>query len=85
MYIYIHIYTGIANVCTDLNSNIGVYTVEPCGFDKMKRSLELGGRVENVKIIGSICDSLLSPMAGIYRYLHIHIYAFMDRYIQICL
>jgi hypothetical protein len=55
---------GIANVCTDLEPNIDIYTVEPYGFDKMKKSLENGRRVENVKIVGSICDSLLSPIAG---------------------
>ena len=56
---------GIAAVCAEAAPHVRVHSVEPEGFDDLKRSLELGARVRNSRISGSICDALLSAIPGI--------------------
>ena len=41
-----------------------VRTVEPMGFDDVKRSLVSGGRERNNTQVGSICDAILTPEPG---------------------
>jgi threonine dehydratase len=56
---------GIADVCSTLVPGVQIHTVEPQGFDKMKRSLAAGTRLSNEKLCGSLCDALLAPMPGV--------------------
>jgi threonine dehydratase len=41
-----------------------VFAVEPVGFDRMGRSLRAGERMENERMSGTICDSLMSKFTG---------------------
>jgi threonine dehydratase len=45
-----------------------VLTVEPAGFDKMRRSLAAGDRLSNPQLTGSICDALLAPAPGVHTF-----------------
>ena len=56
---------GIADVCATLVPGVQLHTVEPQGFDKMKRSLAAGIRLSNDQTCGSLCDALLAPMPGV--------------------
>lgn len=55
---------GIANVFAVISPDAKIYTCEPQGFDKMKRSLAEGCRLSNDQASGSICDALLAPTPG---------------------
>ncbi|MGB7287503.1 MAG: threonine/serine dehydratase [Salaquimonas sp.] len=41
-----------------------VHSCEPDGFDDYRRSLELGERVSNTKLAGSVCDAIVTQMPG---------------------
>ena len=41
-----------------------IFPVEPEGFDDYHRSLQVGKRLSNESASGSICDAIISPMAG---------------------
>ena len=56
---------GIADVFATLSPDVQIHTVEPVGFDKMKRSLAAGMRLSNEQMCGSLCDALLAPMPGV--------------------
>lgn len=43
-----------------MRSSAEVWAVEPDGFDDTQRSLEIGQRVTNASLSGSICDALLA-------------------------
>jgi threonine dehydratase len=60
--------SGILEVCAEAAPGAVVHTVEPEGFDDMRRSLELGYRVANEKATGSICDALLTTMPGVLTF-----------------
>lgn len=55
---------GSALVAEKLSPSTHVHGVEPQGFDDFARSLALGRLVSNERTTGSICDALMSPMAG---------------------
>ncbi len=44
--------------------DMNLRTVEPVGFDDVKRSLASGGRERNSSQVGSICDAILTPEPG---------------------
>lgn len=55
---------GIGIVLEALSKGTDLYTVEPNGFDDVRRSLIAGSRVTNPPGGGSICDALLLPTPG---------------------
>lgn len=55
---------GIALAVKDRFPAARLIAVEPAGFDDHARSFASGRRERNVKLSGSICDSLLAPMPG---------------------
>ena len=56
--------SGIAGVLEVGAPACEVLTVEPAGFDKMRRSLAAGERCSNPHPTGSICDALLAVTPG---------------------
>jgi threonine dehydratase len=56
--------SGVAVAVKAANAGTKVYAVEPVGFDRMGKSVRAGERVENERMSGSICDSLLSKVPG---------------------
>ena len=57
--------SGITDVCAIAAPDAQMYTCEPRGFEKMRRSLAEGCRLSNDRASGSICDALLAPMPGV--------------------
>lgn len=56
--------SGIALACEADHSGLTVRTVEPEGFDDVKRSLESGTIQTNDRRDGSICDAIITPAPG---------------------
>ena len=56
--------SGVSLAVKHARAATDVYTVEPAGFDKFARSLASGRREKNARLAGSICDALMSPLAG---------------------
>ncbi|NBD28646.1 MAG: pyridoxal-phosphate dependent enzyme [Alphaproteobacteria bacterium] len=56
--------SGIALACEADHPGLTVRTVEPEGFDDVKRSLETGTIQENDRRDGSICDAIITPAPG---------------------
>ncbi len=54
------LYLAISNGFPDVQ----IYPVEPQGFDDYDRSLRAGKRLANGKTSGSLCDAIITPMAG---------------------
>ena len=55
---------GCSIALRDAFPRIGLFAVEPEGFDDTRRSLAAGERVQNARLSGSICDALLLPTPG---------------------
>lgn len=55
---------GVATAVRDAFPHADLLTVEPAGFDKMRRSLEAGERVRNPRPSGSIQDALMALAPG---------------------
>ena len=55
---------GSALALEALSPATEIYSVEPTGFDDMRRSLDAGRRLENDAVSGSFCDGLLSRQPG---------------------
>lgn len=55
---------GIALAVKAAAPNAKVFTAEPSGFDDHARSFQSGHRETNARVVGSICDALLSPTPG---------------------
>jgi threonine dehydratase len=56
--------SGVSIAVKAANPATHVFAVEPVGFDRMGRSIRAGERVRNEKLSGSICDALMSNIAG---------------------
>ncbi len=56
--------SGVALAVKAVAPACEVFAVEPDGFDDLARSLVSGKRERNVRLSGSICDSLLSVCPG---------------------
>lgn len=56
--------SGIALACAAEAQGLRVRTVEPVGFDDVRRSLAAGIRVRNPAATGSVCDAILTPEPG---------------------
>jgi threonine dehydratase len=55
---------GVATALRSSHPSAACFTVEPAGFDKMRRSLEAGERVSNERPSGSIQDALMARTPG---------------------
>ena len=56
--------SGIALALEARRPGLRVRTVEPEGFDDVKRSLAAGTRMANDRASGSICDAIVTPSPG---------------------
>lgn len=56
--------SGVATAVRDAFPEAALHTVEPAGFDRMRRSLESGERVRNDRPSGSLMDALMSQAPG---------------------
>ena len=56
--------SGIAVALSNLMPDFVTRPVEPEGFDDVVRSLEIGERQTNEKIIGGLCDAIITPTPG---------------------
>jgi threonine dehydratase len=56
--------SGVAVAVKAANAATRVTAVEPVGFDRMGRSIRAGAPVENERMSGSICDSLMAKATG---------------------
>lgn len=59
---------GSALAMEALSAKTRVYSVEPEGFDDLRRSLEAGKRVANERPAGSFCDALLAREPGLLTF-----------------
>ncbi|MEO0393234.1 MAG: threonine/serine dehydratase [Pseudomonadota bacterium] len=55
---------GIATAMQATSPGTEIYGAEPHEFDDLKRSIETGERQHNEKLIGSICDSIMTAAPG---------------------
>jgi threonine dehydratase len=56
--------SGVSIAVKAASPSTHVFAVEPAGFDRMGKSIRAGERVRNEKLSGSICDALMSNIAG---------------------
>lgn len=59
---------GISLAFSELLPSTALYSVEPEGFDDLKRSLKSGKRQKNKQTTGSICDALLTQQPGVLTF-----------------
>ncbi len=55
---------GIATAMAATSPDTKIYGSEPHEFDDLKRSIETGTRQENEKLVGSICDAIMTATPG---------------------
>ena len=55
---------GISTAMAATSPDTVIYGAEPHEFDDLKRSLETGERQENDKLVGSICDAIMTAAPG---------------------
>jgi len=55
---------GIATAMAATSPDTKIYGAEPDDFDDLRRSIETGERQSNAKLIGSICDAIMTAAPG---------------------